>query len=109
MSAPRRSRPPQHICNLRAALITGLVKSKQPFDAFLILGVEGTCDRTSFDFPIEIIEFPVCLMAWQDKDRVMRANEVAVVAEFHSLVRPTWRLIPSEFCKELTGTVQIKL
>ncbi|TFK26422.1 hypothetical protein FA15DRAFT_588508 [Coprinopsis marcescibilis] len=108
----RHPRPPRHIRKRQAALaaaarVIPAVKAKQLFDVFLVLDIEGTCNRGSdFDFPNEIIEFPVCLMAWQDKDVDMRASQLEVVDEFRSFVRPTWRPTLSDFCVELTGISQ---
>ncbi|KAF5391312.1 hypothetical protein D9757_002081 [Collybiopsis confluens] len=77
---------------------------RQPYDVFLVLDVEGTCQRgSSFDYPNEIIEFPVCLMKWKnDKER----RELVVVDEFRSFVKPLWRPNLSKFCEELTGITQ---
>ncbi|KAJ7349489.1 ribonuclease H-like domain-containing protein [Mycena albidolilacea] len=81
-------------------------KVKQPYDAFLVLDVEGTCQQGSnFDYPNEIIEFPVCLMRWKDRDGG-NASQLEVIAEFRSFVKPSWRPTLSEFCTELTGITQ---
>ncbi|KXN82506.1 3'-5' exonuclease eri1 [Leucoagaricus sp. SymC.cos] len=80
---------------------------QQPYDAFLILDVEATCFQgTDFNYPNEIIEFPICLMKWQDRDRAMKASKLQVVDEFRSFVRPSWRPTLSGFCTELTGITQ---
>ncbi|KAJ3773856.1 ribonuclease H-like domain-containing protein [Lentinula raphanica] len=80
---------------------------KQLYDAFLVLDVEGTCEHgSSFDYPNEIIEFPVCLMRWKDdKDR----RELEVVDEFRSFVKPSWRPTLTKFCTELTGINQAQV
>ncbi|CAK5279572.1 unnamed protein product [Mycena citricolor] len=79
---------------------------KQPFDAFLVLDVEATCENgSSFAYPNEIIELPVCLMRWKDR-RGGTARELEVVAEFRSFVKPTWRPELSDFCQALTGITQ---
>ncbi|KAG8933939.1 hypothetical protein FRC02_010874 [Tulasnella sp. 418] len=81
--------------------------SKQPYDAFLVLDVEATCMQGSgFDYPNEIIEWPVVLMRWSDKDETGRASQLVIVDEFRSYVRPTWRPQLSEFCTSLTGITQ---
>ncbi|KAJ4488184.1 ribonuclease H-like domain-containing protein [Lentinula aciculospora] len=84
-----------------------LVRSRQPYDVFLVLDIEGTCELgSSFDYPNEIIEFPVCLMRWKD-DRQRR--ELEVVDEFRSFVKPSWRPTLTRFCKELTGISQLQV
>ncbi|KAJ7273498.1 ribonuclease H-like domain-containing protein [Mycena haematopus] len=81
-------------------------KGRQPVDAFLVLDVEATCERgSSFDYPNEIIEFPVCLMRWTDRDGG-KASQLEVIAEFRSFVKPSWRPSLSKFCTELTGITQ---
>ncbi|KAI0303413.1 ribonuclease H-like domain-containing protein [Multifurca ochricompacta] len=73
------------------------VKVHQPYDAFLVLDVEATCFQgTGFDWPNEIIEWPVCLLSWGEKE----------VAEFRSFVRPSWCPKLSPFCTSLTGITQ---
>ncbi|KAF9065276.1 ribonuclease H-like domain-containing protein [Rhodocollybia butyracea] len=82
---------------------SALAQLVQPYDIFLVLDVEGTCEQGSgFDYPNEIIEFPVCLMKWKDKQR----RELVVIDEFRSFVRPSWRPTLTRFCEELTGITQ---
>ncbi|KAI0374669.1 hypothetical protein BV20DRAFT_935217 [Pilatotrama ljubarskyi] len=84
-----------------------LKRVKQPYDAFLVLDVEATCVAgAGFDYPNEIIEWPVCLLRWQDEDIKGKARELEVVDEFRSFVRPTWRPQLSPFCTSLTGITQ---
>ncbi|KAJ3921127.1 ribonuclease H-like domain-containing protein [Lentinula edodes] len=79
-------------------------RTRQPYDVFLVVDVEGTCEAgSSFDYPNEIIEFPVCLMRWKDDKQ---RHELVVVDEFRSFVKPSWRPTLSRFCKELTGINQ---
>lgn len=104
-----------------------LPKSKQPYDVFLVLDVEATCQQgADFNFPNEIIvsetipwkpvldlnippqEFPVCLMKWKDRTNDKTASKLEVVAEFRSFVKPTWRPNLSEFCTSLTGITQVR-
>lgn len=98
---------------------------KQPYDAFLLLDVEATCQRgADFNYPNEIIvrtlaahdivseshrpqEFPVCLMRWKDRDGGS-ASQLEITEEFRSFVKPSWRPILSEFCTELTGITQVR-
>ncbi|KAJ7172693.1 ribonuclease H-like domain-containing protein [Mycena filopes] len=81
-------------------------KVKQPYDAFLLLDFEATCRLGgNFDYPNEIIEFPVCLMRWKDRDGD-KASRLEIIAEFRSFVKPSWRPNLSDFCTELTGITQ---
>lgn len=84
------------------------VGALQPYDAFLVLDVEATCEAGSrFDHPNEIIEWPVILMKWEDRDETTgTASKLVIVDEFTSFVRPTWRPQLSEFCTSLTGITQ---
>ncbi|KAG5728368.1 3'-5' exoribonuclease 1 [Termitomyces sp. T112] len=83
------------------------LRAKQYYDAFLVLDVEATCQQgTDFNFPNEIIEFPVCLMRWKDRTKDLQATQLEVVAEFRSFVKPTWRPVLSKFCTDLTGITQ---
>ncbi|KAG0257676.1 hypothetical protein BG011_003837 [Mortierella polycephala] len=68
------------------------------YDYYLCFDVEATCEKGfSFEFPNEVIEFPVVLLD---------GSSLEIVNEFHSYVRPTNRPILSDFCKELTGITQ---
>ncbi|KAG1826779.1 ribonuclease H-like domain-containing protein [Suillus subaureus] len=81
---------------------------KQPYDAFLVLDVEATCEEgTGFEWPNEIIEWPVCLMRWKDKSDQGKACQLEIVDEFRSFVKPTWRPQLSQFCTDLTGITQV--
>lgn len=75
----------------------------QPWDVFLVVDVEGTCvESGSFDYPNEIIEWPVCLLRWsEDTER-----RLEIVDEFRSFVRPSWRPQISAFCTSLTSITQ---
>ncbi|KAJ8481235.1 hypothetical protein ONZ51_g6138 [Trametes cubensis] len=69
-------------------------RAKQPYDAFLVLDVEATCVQgAGFDYPNEIIEWPVCLLRWKDKDYKGKARELEVVDEFRSFASP--RFVPA--------------
>ncbi|KAI8358928.1 ribonuclease H-like domain-containing protein, partial [Mortierella sp. GBAus27b] len=68
------------------------------YDYYLCFDVEATCEEGySFEFPNEVIEFPVVLLD---------GSTLEVVDEFHSYVRPVYRPILSDFCKGLTGISQ---
>ncbi|OCH95629.1 hypothetical protein OBBRIDRAFT_822823 [Obba rivulosa] len=79
----------------------------QEYEAFLVLDVESTCMKgVNFDYVNEIIEWPVCLMRWKNRDSSGKARILEVVNEFRSFVKPTWKPQLSEFCTELTGVTQ---
>lgn len=83
---------------------------KQPYDAFLVLDVEATCQEgAGFEWPNEIIEWPVCLMRWKDKSSQGKACQLEIVDEFRSFVKPTWRPQLSQFCTDLTGITQAQV
>lgn len=76
------------------------VPNKQSYEYFAIFDVEATCEENvekPFEYPNEIIEFPVVLLCG-------RTNEC--VAEFQSYVKPTDNPKLSEFCTKLTGITQ---
>jgi 3'-5' exoribonuclease 1 len=76
---------------------------KQPFEVFLVLDIEGTCDLgTDFNYPNEIIELPVCMLRWKDRTDDSRASALELVEEFRTFVRPTWKPTLSSFCTQLT-------
>ncbi|KAI0708969.1 ribonuclease H-like domain-containing protein [Earliella scabrosa] len=82
-------------------------RPRQLYDAFLVLDVEATCVKgAGFDYPNEIIEWPVCLLRWKDKSPKGNARVLEIVDEFRSFVRPTWRPQLSAFCHALTGITQ---
>ncbi|KAG8984499.1 hypothetical protein FRB90_005299, partial [Tulasnella sp. 427] len=101
------SGPTPDVCS-GAAVSPTPVGALQPYDAFLVLDVEATCEAGSrFDHPNEIIEWPVILMKWEDKDETTgTASKLVIVDEFTSFVRPTWHPQLSEFCTSLTGITQ---
>ncbi|KAG2112847.1 ribonuclease H-like domain-containing protein [Suillus clintonianus] len=84
---------------------------KPPYDAFLVLDVEATCEEgTGFQWPNEIIEWPVCLMRWKDKSNLVGTTcQLEIVDEFRSFVKPTWRPQLSQFCMDLTGITQAQV
>lgn len=83
------------------------VAARQPYDAFLVLDVEATCQPgTDFNYANEIIEWPVVLLRWKHKDMQGRASRLEVVDEFRSFVKPVWRPTLSLFCTALTGITQ---
>lgn len=121
-------RYPRHVRLAKKKKGQHLLKFKQPYDAFLVLDVEATCQLgTNFNFPNEIIvrdihfhllamlkalrnqEFPICLMKWKDRTDAQNASELEVVDEFRTFVKPSWRPTLSNFCTELTGITQVRL
>ncbi|WVF68444.1 hypothetical protein IAT40_003210 [Kwoniella sp. CBS 6097] len=79
---------------------------KQPYKSFLCFDVEATCrPGKEFDWPNEIIEFPVVLLRWTEPDTNGK-RKLEKVDHFRSYVRPIWKPILSDFCKDLTGITQ---
>ncbi|KAL7416060.1 ribonuclease H-like domain-containing protein [Mrakia frigida] len=89
------------------------------YKAFLVLDIEGTCESgKSFDFPNEVIEFPVVLVKWRpiaaasssssssDPQPLHHQQELYVVDTFQTYVRPTWRPKLTLFATSLTGITQ---
>jgi len=73
------------------------VKKIQPFDYFLVLDFEATCDEgRGFKHP-EIIEFPTVL--WN-------SHTEKVEDEFHHYIKPTLNPKLTPFCTQLTGIQQ---
>ncbi|KII88959.1 hypothetical protein PLICRDRAFT_40586 [Plicaturopsis crispa FD-325 SS-3] len=90
-----------------APIAVNTPRVKQPYDALLVLDVEATCVAgCGFEYPNEIIEWPVCLMRWTDRSFDGRASKLEVVDEFRAFVKPTWRPKLTQFCKDLTGITQ---
>lgn len=84
------------------------------FDTFLVLDVEATCEATRkyrnlqhgyetgcFQYPNEIIEFPVVVLRWNAD-----SQQLDTIGVFHSYVRPTFRPRLTRFCRDLTGVTQ---
>ncbi|WWD04520.1 hypothetical protein V865_002590 [Kwoniella europaea PYCC6329] len=79
---------------------------KQTYKSFLCFDVEATCrPGKEFDWPNEIIEFPVVLLQWSDPDSTGK-RVLHKVDQFRSYVRPIWSPILTDFCKDLTGITQ---
>ncbi|MBT3198358.1 MAG: exonuclease domain-containing protein [Phycisphaerales bacterium] len=69
----------------------------QPFEYFVVLDFEATCDRGKAPGPQEIIEYPSVLLSGETFD---------VINEFRSFVRPLHNPRLTPFCLELTGITQ---
>ena len=74
-----------------------MVIGGQPFEYFVVLDFEATCDRPQAPVPQEIIEFPSVLLS---------GRTFEVIDEFRSFVRPKFNPQLSPFCTELTGITQ---
>ncbi|KAK8849620.1 hypothetical protein IAR55_004955 [Kwoniella newhampshirensis] len=88
--------------------VTGPIKNiiKQPYRSFLCFDVEATCrPGKEFDYPNEIIEFPVVLLRWSEPDQDGK-KRLEKIDSFRSYVRPTWRPNLTDFCTSLTGITQ---
>jgi 3'-5' exoribonuclease 1 len=70
---------------------------QQPYDFYLVMDLECTCEENDRNYPNEIIEFPVILV---------NARTLSKEAEFHRFVRPILNPQLSEFCTALTGITQ---
>jgi len=70
---------------------------KQPFEYYVVLDFEATCDRGKAPYPQEIIEYPSVLLSGETFE---------VLDEFRSFVRPQHNPVLSPFCLELTGITQ---
>ena len=46
-------------------------------------------------------------MKWKDRSDDNKASRLELIDEFCSFVRPTWRPILSDFCKDLTDINQV--
>ncbi len=68
----------------------------QPFQRYVVLDFEATCDDNSPPVPQEVIELPSVLLD----------GDLAVLASFESFVRPVHNPTLSDFCRELTGITQ---
>ncbi|CAG7846058.1 SubName: Full=Uncharacterized protein {ECO:0000313/EMBL:CCA66876.1} [Serendipita indica DSM 11827] len=80
---------------------------RKKISTFLVLDVEGTCvPSIGFDWPNEIIEWPVVLLRWDESSKSDGCQRLTIVDEFHSFVRPTFQPKLHPFCTELTGITQ---
>eukprot|EP01064_Diplonema_japonicum_P019345 TRINITY_DN28051_c0_g1_i1.p1 TRINITY_DN28051_c0_g1~~TRINITY_DN28051_c0_g1_i1.p1 ORF type:complete len:615 (+),score=136.72 TRINITY_DN28051_c0_g1_i1:57-1847(+) len=70
---------------------------KQPFDYYMVLDFEATCEKDDPNYPHEIIEFPVV---------VVDGKTGNVGERFHEYVKPMKNKTLTEFCTKLTGITQ---
>jgi len=68
----------------------------QPFEYYVVLDFEATCDRPAPQ-PQEVVEFPSVLLSGETFE---------ILDEFRSFVRPVHHRRLSPFCTELTGITQ---
>ncbi|XP_065648373.1 3'-5' exoribonuclease 1 isoform X2 [Hydra vulgaris] len=70
-------------------------------DYYVVIDFEATCDEPNpSGFQHEIIEFPAVLV---------KTSTLEIVSEFHSYCRPVINPVLSEFCKSLTGIMQVQV
>jgi inhibitor of KinA sporulation pathway (predicted exonuclease) len=69
----------------------------QPFQYYLVLDFEATCDENNKAWQNEIIEFPTV---------VVDANTLEKITEFQQYVKPVQNPTLTPFCKDLTGIQQ---
>lgn len=72
-------------------------KKRQPFQYYLVLDFEATCERDDKAFVNEIIEFPTV---------IINSETLENCGEFHQYVKPKLNPTLTAFCKELTGIQQ---
>jgi len=76
---------------------TGSESKEQPFQYYLVLDFESTCQEGTKIDPQEIIEFP-CLL--------IRSPDFVLVDQFHEYIRPVAHPVLTKFCTDLTGITQ---
>jgi inhibitor of KinA sporulation pathway (predicted exonuclease) len=80
-----------------AAAVVSKTRPTAPYDWILVIDFECTCDESAFEWPHEIIEFPVVAVDVQRQ---------TIVAEFHTYVKPVRNPVLTPFCIDLTGIRQ---
>jgi len=78
-------------------MFTGSESKEQPFQYYLVLDFESTCQEGTKIDPQEIIEFP-CLL--------IRSPDFVLVDQFHEYIRPVAHPVLTKFCTDLTGITQ---
>jgi ERI1 exoribonuclease 3 len=73
------------------------LRKPQPFQYFLVLDFEATCEDGDRNYLNEIIEFPTV---------VLNSETLQNETEFHKYVKPTVNKQLTKFCQELTGIKQ---
>ncbi|CCW66053.1 unnamed protein product [Phytomonas sp. Hart1] len=74
--------------------------SEYPFDAYVVLDFEATCDKKRYTKNQEVIEFPLV---------VVNPVQKCIESEFQRYVKPRFSPKLSKFCIELTGITQEKV
>lgn len=72
-----------------------------PFDCYIVLDFEATCEEDCTPVPQEVIEFPLVVLD--------AAKGGRTVAEFRTFVRPVHHPKLSRFCQEFTGIQQAQV
>lgn len=72
-------------------------QTTQPFDYYVVLDFEATCDQGLGPEPQEVIEYPSLLL---------HGRGLESIDEFQSFVRPRHHPVLTPFCTELTGITQ---
>lgn len=72
----------------------------QPFEYFVVLDFEATCDEHQVPYPQEIIEYPSVLLDGRTFDEI---------AEFSAFVRPLHNPVLTPFCTRLTSITQAQV
>ncbi|ORX37795.1 hypothetical protein BD324DRAFT_623342 [Kockovaella imperatae] len=95
----------------------------EKWKAFLCFDVEATCrGGKKFNWPNEIIEFPIVLLKWASDPSISSSSHpgkvatepptigkrrrLAKVDTFHSYLKPIWQPQLTDFCTTLTGITQ---
>ena len=87
---------------------TGSESKEQPFQYYLVLDFESTCQEGTKIDPQEIIEFPCLLIRSPDfvlVDQVVM-NNFFLPLIFHEYIRPVAHPVLTKFCTDLTGITQ---
>ena len=91
-------------------MFTGSESKEQPFQYYLVLDFESTCQEGTKIDPQEIIEFPCLLIRSPDfvlVDQVVMNNiHLTFWLQFHEYIRPVAHPVLTKFCTDLTGITQ---
>lgn len=70
---------------------------QQPFDFYLVLDFEASCNDSGA-FQHEVIEFPTV---------ALNAHTLKIESEFHAYIKPVLNPLLTPFCTSLTGITQV--
>ncbi|PVG02814.1 hypothetical protein CPB86DRAFT_750730 [Serendipita vermifera] len=83
---------------------------EEEFSSFLVIDVEATCiSGKDFEWPNEIIEWPVVLLKWTTDTTKPNSKRLIAVDEFRSFVKPVLHPTLDPFCTQLTGITQAQV